>query len=268
MRMPLEIVLVRHGESEGNVASRRSKKGDHSAYTEEFRQRHNSLWRLTDDGIIQAKAAGKWLREHNLNRFDVYYVSAFLRAMETAAYLGLPDAEWKQNIYLREIGWGALDLMSHQERQELHAEEMKRKQRDGVYFGPLGGESEIDTAFRVDRVNDTLARECSDMSVCMVNHGTVINAFRFLFERLTVAQFQELLDSKDPKDEIHNCQIVHYSRRDPVTRKVQPHLSFVRSICPWNETLSTNEWREIRRPTFSNELLLALVNETKRLISG
>ena len=268
MSMPLDIVLVRHGESEGNVASRMSKKGDNSAYTNEFRQRHNSLWRLTDKGIDQAKAAGKWLREHGLDRYDVYYVSAFIRAMETASYLNLPEAEWKQNIYLREIGWGALVLMTHQERLINFAEEMKRKERDGVYFGPLGGESEIDTAFRVDRVNDTLSRECSDMSVCMVNHGTVINAFRFLYERFTVAQFQELLLSKDPKDEIHNCQIMHYSRRDPVTRKVLPHLSFVRSICPWDESLSSNEWREIIRPTFSNEQLLELVSQTTRLISG
>ena len=52
-----ELVLVRHGESEGNIARRRSLLGDHSVYAGEFLERHSSLWRLSDQGREQAIAA-------------------------------------------------------------------------------------------------------------------------------------------------------------------------------------------------------------------
>jgi len=63
MTMPIDLVLVRHGESEGNVARRSSAAGDNSVFTEEFCGRHNSRFRLTDRGREQARAAGAWLRE-------------------------------------------------------------------------------------------------------------------------------------------------------------------------------------------------------------
>ncbi len=56
--LPYELILVRHGESEGNLAQARSKRGDMSAYTPEFRRKHSSSYRLTDKGIMQAKLAG------------------------------------------------------------------------------------------------------------------------------------------------------------------------------------------------------------------
>ena len=44
----MDLVLVRHGQSEGNVARSRSMMGDHSLYVGEFLNRHSSLWRLTN----------------------------------------------------------------------------------------------------------------------------------------------------------------------------------------------------------------------------
>jgi hypothetical protein len=53
MTMPIDLVLVRHGESEGNAARRSSMDGDNSVFTEEFCSRHNSRlgasgWRLVE----------------------------------------------------------------------------------------------------------------------------------------------------------------------------------------------------------------------------
>lgn len=64
-----ELVLIRHGESEGNVARQKSLQGDDSLFYGEFKNRHSSNWRLTDRGRQQALAAGEWLRENNLVRF-------------------------------------------------------------------------------------------------------------------------------------------------------------------------------------------------------
>lgn len=69
---PLELVLVRHGQSEGNEAVARSQRGDLSAYTPEFKNKHSSTYRLTDKGIQQAKVAGQWIRENIGDKFDRY----------------------------------------------------------------------------------------------------------------------------------------------------------------------------------------------------
>lgn len=69
---PLELVLVRHGQSEGNEAVARSQRGDLSAYTPEFKNKHSSTYRLTDKGIEQAKVAGQWIRENIGDKFDRY----------------------------------------------------------------------------------------------------------------------------------------------------------------------------------------------------
>jgi broad specificity phosphatase PhoE len=59
----------------------------------EFLRRHSSKWRLTDLGRQQAEAAGKWLRENFPGKsFDRFYVSEYIRCMETAARLDIPHA--------------------------------------------------------------------------------------------------------------------------------------------------------------------------------
>ena len=68
-----DLVLIRHGESEGNVARKRSLGGDHSLFSGEFKHRHSARWRLTDRGREQAIAAGEWLQRENLVEFDRYY---------------------------------------------------------------------------------------------------------------------------------------------------------------------------------------------------
>eukprot|EP01133_Synstelium_polycarpum_P014927 gene14927-17651_t len=118
MDWPFELVLVRHGQSEGNEAQSRSKKGDLSAYTPEFKKKHSSTYRLTDKGILQAKIAGKWVRENVAEVFDRYYTSEYVRAMETASLLGLDEAKWLTEIQLRERDKGKMDNISWTEKNE------------------------------------------------------------------------------------------------------------------------------------------------------
>src|SRR3989344_3907849 len=56
---PLELVFVRHGESEGNVAVKAAERGDTSYFTPEFRKRHSSTWDLTKKGIQEGQAPRK-----------------------------------------------------------------------------------------------------------------------------------------------------------------------------------------------------------------
>jgi broad specificity phosphatase PhoE len=265
--MPVDLVLVRHGESEGNVANALSRAQDHSAFTEGFKARPSSKWRLTEKGIWQAQMAGDWIRRNFDHPFGRYYVSEFIRAKETAYYLHLPYAKWYVDFYLVERGWGQLDLMSVEERLEKFPEEMRRKDRDGFFHGPPGGESMPLLCLRVDKVLGTLHRECTNMTVIIVCHGETMEGFRLRLERLTEKAYLAIKDSKDPFNKINKCQILHYTRRDPKSRLLASHLEWFRSICPWDVEHSDMAWRAIDHPKYSNEDLLAEVESFPRLIS-
>lgn len=256
MALPNDIVLVRHGESEGNLAYRQSRRGDDSAFTEEFRNRHSSFWRLTDKGREQARMAGEWIRQNIGDRFDRYYVSEFIRAQETAALLGLPDAVWFRDFYLRERNWGDLELKTQEERALLFGEVLQKRNSDTFFWRPPNGESLAELCLRIDRVLHTLHRECDGKRVVMVCHGEVMWAFRVRLERMSQGRFRELERSSDIRDSILNTQILHYTRCDPGSSYVAPYAQWMRSVCPTDQSLSRNTWERIERPTFSNEDLL------------
>ena len=265
MTMPLDLVLVRHGESEGNVAFGLSRHGDNSHYTPEFLTRHNSKWRLTDQGRQQAAAAGAWLRAEVSPAFDRCYVSEYVRALETAAHLRFADAVWYREFYLRERDWGALDLLTFQERRDRYGEDLKRRELDTFFWTPPNGESMATLCLRIDRVLTTLHRECTDQRVLIVCHGEVMWGFRVRLERMAPERYRLLDQSRDPLDKIHNCQVLHYTRRDPESGAVAAHLNWMRSVCPWDPKRSSNEWETISRERFTNEELLKVVAQTPPL---
>jgi NAD+ kinase len=265
MTMPIDLVLVRHGESEGNVVFGRARKGDHSGFTPEFAARHSSQWRLTREGQQQAEIAGAWIRLHISSVFDRYYASEYLRAMETAGWLGFGDAAWYCEFYLRERDWGIFDVMSYQERRERYADDMRRRELDAFFWTPPNGESIANLCLRLDRVLDTLHRECSDKRVLIVCHGEVMWGFRVRLERMSQEMYRELDQSSDRRIKFHNCQILHYTRRDPETGRLAPHLNWMRSICPWDLDLCHPGWNRIHRCHSSSADLLALADKTPRL---
>jgi len=258
--MPTDLILVRHGESEGNIANRRSRAGDHSAFTPEFRTRHSSTWRLTDNGRAQAEKAGEWLRANGLEVFDWRQVSEYVRAMETAGHLQLSgSAPWFLDYYLRERDWGALDVVSEEERLGQFASDMERREADAFFWTPPRGESLANCSLRVDRVLQTLHRECSDKRAILVCHGEIMWLFRIRLERLTQRRYREIRESGLVHDRILNCQILHYTRTDPETGDVMPFAGWMRSVCPWDLDKSSNGWQKIQRPRFTNADLLTEV---------
>ena len=120
---------------------------------------------------------------------------------------------------------------------------------------------------RIDRVLHTLHRECSNKRVLVVGHGLVMWAFMIRIERLTPTQFLERSHSKNIADHIRNCQIIHYTRRDPTGGELANRAEWVRSVCPW-DTSAGSEWRTIIRPTFTNEQLLEAAEASPRIIAG
>jgi NAD+ kinase len=266
MTLPIDLVLVRHGESEGNLARARSKRQDNSDFTAEFMARHSSLYRLTDRGRMQAQAAGEWIRENVGGEFDRYYVSEYVRAKETAGLLGLPEAEWLSENRVRERDMGQLDSISEEEKRRLFALELAHKEREPYYWRPVGGESIDDVVGRVRNILDSLHREESEGKVIIVCHGEVMRAFRVAIERMSTTRFHEL-DKARPFGYTYNCQIHHWSRRDPETGELGAYLNWFRSVCPWDLSKSSNVWEKVKRPRFSNEELLAQAEAIPRMVS-
>ncbi len=266
--MPNNIILVRHGESEGNVIQKANKEGRKIEIPAEFFDRHTCDWRLTSLGKKQAKVAGDWLKANISTDFFRYYVSHYLRAMETAFLLNLSNALWFKDHYIVERNWGIMDRKRPEERAERFALDMESKKINPFYWKPPRGESMLDLCLRIDRRLNTLYRECEGRDVIFVCHGEIMWAFRIILERITLHDYIMLDESKDPKDRINNCQIIHYSRINPKTNEQSKHIDWVRSICPWDLKISSNDWQKIIRPTFTNEQLMEFVEKTPCLIDN
>jgi broad specificity phosphatase PhoE len=264
--MPIDLVLVRHGQSEGNLAQAKSKKGDDSFWTGEFSQRPSSMYRLTKKGVEQAKSAGEWIKENISPRFDRYYCSEYLRAMETAAYLEFENAEWFSEFYLREQDMGVLAGKSSQQRKEEYAHELARRDRDAFYYAPPGGESIAECALRVEKWISQLRQNAAGMKVIAVCHGNIMKAIRLRIEKMTSAEWHKF--DNDPYYQTYNSQVLHYSRRDPVTGRIGHDINWFRTYCPWNPSKTPTDWVRVYRPSWTNEQLLSWAELTPRLVDN
>lgn len=259
MTLPIDLVLVRHGQSEGNAAKRLSERGEHSTLGDVFRDRHTRSFRLTALGRKQAIAAGKWIRKEFFKDpigFDRYYTSEYARAMETSGLLGLLDAEWFRDFNLTERNWGHLDALPENERLKQYGEQLRLRDIEPFFWTPDNGESFAELCRRLRDVLQTLHRECRDKRVIIVCHGEVMWAFRVLLERMPQQTFKELHLSKDAKHRINNCQILHYTRRNPDTGKLAEHADWMRAVRPTESPVWDTGWQKIVRPRYTNEELL------------
>lgn len=268
--LPIDLILVRHGESEGNVANHASQDGDNRFFTPEFRQRHSRTFRLTDKGITQAKMAGEWLRKNVAMPLDRFYVSDYMRAKETAAYLDLPDAQWRNEFQLRERDHALMDNVPDDEKKKLFELEVRQHELDPfLAYSAGGGESLAAMCLRLKAgFIEHLARECSDKRVIVVCHGHVMRGFQIELENMGHDDFIRLDSSKDRADKLRNCQILWYTRRDPDTGKVgsHSHLVAVRSVSPSDD--ADYGWRRLEKRYFSNDDLLVEVSRYSREINN
>jgi NAD+ kinase len=238
--MPLDLVLVRHGESE---------RPPH---------RHSSFWRLTERGVDQARRSGAWLREAFPGGFARYYTSEYVRAMETAAWLELPGADWMVHPQLRERSWGDLDELTPAERRERYASSLADRAAAPFYWRPPNGESMAEVVTRLFALLEGLHRECPEGAALLVCHGETIGALRARIEHMSQLQFQRW--STDPNEKIANGAIVHYTRRDPDNGVVAEHLDWRRTVVPSDDE-GSKPWEPVVRRHYDSQGLLATARE-------
>jgi NAD+ kinase len=266
MTMPIDLVLVRHGESEGNAAKRRLERGEVGLYDEVLGGRHTRSYRLTDKGQAQATQAGHFIRTH-MGHFDRCIVSEYARAVETAGLLDIEGAHWYKDFYLTERDWGDLDNCTEEARATKFVEALAMRDVEPFFWRPPNGEHMGALSLRLNRILHTLHRECSDKRVIMVCHGEVMWAFRVMLERMPQERYRELHQSKDSADRINNCQLLHYTRRDPFTNRLARHANWMRSIRPTSDPVELGEWTTITRPVYSNQELLESLEHYPRILA-
>ena len=268
MGMPKNLFLVRHGQSEGNLARKQFEEtGDESFFSEEFLELHESQYQLTELGIEQAKLAGEWFKKNLLTSFDRMLVSNNVRAMQTAAYLNLPGALWMQDAKLRERDGGLFNSITPSERDEFYKNEQKFYDTQPFLYRPLQGESVADLCDRIKLVLDTLARECDGKNVIIVCHGHVMRAFRIILERMSLKKTNEYLMNTGSWGRVPNCSIVHYTREIPFDQKplLANSFAFVRMIRPAGGGETEDGWTRIERKKFTNKELLEEAEANRNL---
>lgn len=270
MSMPNNLILVRHGQSEANVMQQASKSGDNRLYNEDTMTVPDRSWRLTDQGVIQAKTAGRWIAEQE-HDFDRCMVSPYVRTRETAAHLNIPDARWEENRSIRERSWGEIGSISKDEFRAKYALNHQWRDHDPLYWTPPSGESIANTAEnRVRNLLSTMHRENAGDNVLLVTHGEFIWATRLGLERWSDEEFMKRDD--DPAERVHNCTVLHYTRINPETGDVASKLRWVRRAWPvemngeW--TMKVNPWEEFDRPYYSNAELLAKAEDNRRFLDA
>lgn len=267
INMPRDLILVRHGLAEGNQAYLEEKRGNSALFSPKFLETHESQWRLTSRGREQAQAAGEWIKKNVSYFFGAYLCSEYVRAIETAAHLDLPHAVWTRNVFLRERNFGKLSRLSYSERARQFEAQLKLRQRDAFYWKPPFGESLADVALRVDYILDQLSDTfLQPSSAIIVTHFHVMQVFRTRIEMISQSDFKKELIMGDESEKLLNASIIHYTRRNPKTKEIEPVYRWKRIVTPWIKEYANNKWKEIKYKTFTNDGLAREIEQSMKSI--
>lgn len=208
-RRPRRIILIRHGESEGN------SDPDYYAHTPD-----NQV-PLTEKGREQSRRCGEELRnllscrgreadaKTCIRRQETahFYVSPFLRAVQTfeeiSKSLAPNSYTWMEEPRLREQEWGNLLTQADQNKA------CQDRARVGRFFYRFeNGESGADVYDRVSVFLETLFRSFTTSkdrfpaeNYVLVSHGLLIRLFLARYYHWSVADFERI-------ENLKNCEMV------------------------------------------------------------
>jgi broad specificity phosphatase PhoE len=205
---PASLTLVRHAHSVGNRADARAQE----AGAEELDLEHRDAdVELSDIGLAQAEAVGKWLASQEDSVHPTVVVSSpYRRALQTAERVvaGL-DLEVLHDERLRERDLGIFDGLTGLGIRTRYPEEAERRKKLGkFYYQPPSGESWCDVALRVRSFLDDLRFGYDDARVCLFSHQAVIMTFRYVLEGLS----EERLLEVDRSEHLPNASVTTYRR--------------------------------------------------------
>ena len=226
---PERLYLVRHGQSQGNVARDAADEAGLHEIAIDVRDVDVPLSEL---GIRQAEAAGRWFASLPRNeRPQVILASPYVRAKQTAEIVCKQDAlaggptRTIVDERLREREFGIFDRLTIVGIRERFPEEAAHRRRLGkFYHRPPGGESWADVILRLRSAMNTINLHYCNKRVLIVCHQVVVLCFRYILEELD----EETILKIDKQGEVLNCGIAAYEF-DP-----DPHGVCVPELNLWN----------------------------------
>jgi 2,3-bisphosphoglycerate-dependent phosphoglycerate mutase len=207
MAAPLaELVLLRHGQSAGNVARDLAIASEELTINIEGRDTDVPLSAL---GERQARALGRALCAA-APAPDVMLVSPYRRTQQTATLM-LAAAGWTVPIVtderLREKEFGVLERLTRWGIvQKFPAEVAARRRIGKFYYRPPGGESWVDVILRLRSVWESMRHDYAGRRVVIVAHQVIVLCMRYIVEGLN----EEQLLAIDRAGEVANCGITRY----------------------------------------------------------
>jgi broad specificity phosphatase PhoE len=235
-RWPERLWLVRHGQSQGNVA--RDKAHDEGLATIDLDLRDVDV-PLSDLGHEQAAAAGRWFAGlPEAEKPEILLSSPYVRARQTAEAIcaagGLAGGA-KPTIIderLREREFGVFDGLTTLGIREKYPEEAAHRARLGKFYHRApGGESWADVILRLRSSLNTINLHYADKRVLIVCHQVVVLCMRYILEELTEAQIMAI----DRKGDILNCGIAAYDFRRNAEALCVPTLALWNHDAPMAE---------------------------------
>lgn len=179
---PKRIVLVRHGESQGNV--------DDTIYETD----PDHALSLTPRGRQQAAETGARLRAYLGGEPITMYASPYVRVGETieALDLGVPVDEIRVEPRLREQDWA-----NFQDPVDIAAQRKLRDEYGHFYYRFTHGESGSDVYDRVSTFLESLWRsfdtqDMADENLVIVTHGLTMRLFCMRWFHWSVDYFEAL----------------------------------------------------------------------------
>jgi broad specificity phosphatase PhoE len=223
---PQRLWLVRHGQSQGNVARDAADAAGHHEIAIDVRDVDVPLSEL---GFRQAEATGRWFASLPVEeRPEVILSSPYIRARQTAeaicragALAGGP-AKSVVDERLREREFGIFDRLTTLGIRERYPEEAAHRTRLGkFYHRPPGGESWADVILRLRSVLNTINLHYSDRRVLVVCHQVVVLCMRYILEELDEAQILAV----DKEADVLNCGVCAYDFEAEADGLCVPRLS-------------------------------------------
>ena len=149
----LEIILVRHGETDSNI------RGTYCGWTDA---------QLNEKGRAQAERAAEMLKAEKL---DAIYSSPLKRAFGTASIINqVHDIQIMTDEKLKEQNFGEWEDLTYCEITEKYPEECLNWKKDWMNYCIKGGESPALVYQRVSGFVDTIAQVHKKGTVLIVTH--------------------------------------------------------------------------------------------------
>jgi 2,3-bisphosphoglycerate-dependent phosphoglycerate mutase len=204
-----ELILIRHGQSASNVAF---PEADAAGLVESGLTGRDADVELTDLGVAQAEAVGRWLAALPADQVpEVAITSPYLRARDTwriaaaASGLDLPEPVTDDRLVDRQMG--DLEMLTRAAIAERFPDEPGRLEQAGVYqYRPPNGEHFGDIAERLTAFLTDLNRDHAGRRVVVVAHDSVVLMMRYVIEDLDWAAVAVI----DEEDRVLNASITRF----------------------------------------------------------